>query len=77
MMLWITFWVTLSYSVSSFYFIPSGLKIISHGNPDNNLESPCSMIIEQWTVKDVEENAHGLSKVIAVAFAWRDRSKTR
>jgi hypothetical protein len=25
-----------------FYFVVSGLKIIGHGNPDNNLESPCS-----------------------------------
>jgi hypothetical protein len=24
-----------------FYLIVSGLKIIGHGNPDNNLESPC------------------------------------
>jgi hypothetical protein len=24
-----------------FYFVVSGLKIIGHGNPDNNLESPC------------------------------------
>jgi hypothetical protein len=24
-----------------FYFLISGLKIIGHGNPDNNLESPC------------------------------------
>jgi hypothetical protein len=24
-----------------FYFIISGLKITGHGNPDNNLESPC------------------------------------
>jgi len=23
-----------------FYFVVSGLKIIGHGNPDNNLESP-------------------------------------
>jgi hypothetical protein len=23
------------------YFVPSGLKIIGHGNPDNNLESLC------------------------------------
>jgi hypothetical protein len=27
-----------------FYFI-SGLKIISHGNPDNNLESPCVFLL--------------------------------
>jgi len=24
-----------------FYFVVSGLKIIGHGNPDNNLESSC------------------------------------
>jgi hypothetical protein len=24
-----------------FYFVISGLKIIGHGNPDSNLESPC------------------------------------
>jgi hypothetical protein len=24
-----------------FYFAVSGLNIIGHGNPDNNLESPC------------------------------------
>jgi len=24
-----------------FYFVISDLKIIGHGNPDNNLESPC------------------------------------
>jgi hypothetical protein len=30
-------WFTLSYSVCS--FVISGLKIIGHGNPDNNLES--------------------------------------
>jgi hypothetical protein len=24
-----------------FYFVTSGLKIIDHGNPDNNLESHC------------------------------------
>jgi hypothetical protein len=24
-----------------FYFVISGLKIIGHENPDNNLESPC------------------------------------
>jgi hypothetical protein len=34
-----TFWVTFSYSVSSFIF-PS-LRITGHGNPDNNLESLC------------------------------------
>jgi hypothetical protein len=27
-----------------FYFAVSGLKIIGHGNPDNNLESPCTAI---------------------------------
>jgi hypothetical protein len=26
-----------------FYFVVSGLKIIGHGNPDNNLESPCML----------------------------------
>jgi hypothetical protein len=26
---------------SQFYFVVSGLKIIGHGNPDNNLESLC------------------------------------
>jgi hypothetical protein len=24
-----------------FYFVPSGLKIVRHGNTNNNLESPC------------------------------------
>jgi hypothetical protein len=24
-----------------FYFVVSGLKIVGHGNPDNNLESSC------------------------------------
>jgi hypothetical protein len=27
--------------LQQFYFIISGLKIIGHGNPDNNSESPC------------------------------------
>jgi hypothetical protein len=36
-----TFWVTLSYSISIFFIIISDLKIIGHGNPDNNLESLC------------------------------------
>jgi hypothetical protein len=31
-----------------FYFVISGLKIIGHGNPDNNLESPC--ILEEAMV---------------------------
>jgi hypothetical protein len=31
----------LSYFVSSFYFAVSGLKIVGHGNADNNLESLC------------------------------------
>jgi hypothetical protein len=26
---------------AQFYFVISGLKIIGHGNPDNNLESHC------------------------------------
>jgi hypothetical protein len=34
-----TFWITLSYSVSS--FILFSLKIIAHGIHDNNLESLC------------------------------------
>jgi hypothetical protein len=29
-----------------FYFVFSGLKIIGHGNPDNNLES-------SWTYADI------------------------
>jgi hypothetical protein len=29
-----------------FYFVVSGLKIIVHGNPDNNLESNCIHVIE-------------------------------
>jgi hypothetical protein len=28
-----------------FYFILPGLKIIGHGNPNNNLESPCIILI--------------------------------
>jgi hypothetical protein len=28
-------------NVRNFFFVLSGLKIISHGNPNNNLESPC------------------------------------
>jgi len=28
-----------------FYSVVSGLKIIGHGNPDNNLESPCILIV--------------------------------
>jgi hypothetical protein len=35
----VTFWIALSYSVRS--FVISGLKIIRHGKPDNNLASPC------------------------------------
>jgi hypothetical protein len=34
---------SLSYTFiyrKQFYFVVSGLKIIGHGNPDNNLESP-------------------------------------
>jgi hypothetical protein len=27
-----------------FYFVVSGLKILGHGNPDNNLESLCICI---------------------------------
>jgi hypothetical protein len=27
--------------LNRFYFIVSGLKILGHGNPDNNLESYC------------------------------------
>jgi hypothetical protein len=27
-----------------FYFVVPGLKFIGHGNPDNNLESPCIMV---------------------------------
>jgi hypothetical protein len=27
-----------------FYFLPSDSEIIDHGNPDNNLESPCSTV---------------------------------
>jgi hypothetical protein len=30
-----------SYSLSSFYFVVSGLKIIGHRNADSNLESHC------------------------------------
>jgi hypothetical protein len=33
--------------LKQFYFFMPGLKIISHGNPDNNLESPC---IYGWLV---------------------------
>jgi hypothetical protein len=36
-----TFWVTLSYSVSSSFLYFSSLKIIGHGDPYNSLESPC------------------------------------
>jgi hypothetical protein len=32
---------SLSGHVSSFISVVSGLKIIGHGNPDNNLESRC------------------------------------
>jgi hypothetical protein len=31
----------LSFHVKMFYFVVSGLKIIGHGNPTNNLESYC------------------------------------
>jgi hypothetical protein len=34
--------VTLSYSINSFVFIFSGLKITGHGNPNSNLESHCT-----------------------------------
>jgi hypothetical protein len=34
----------LSYSVKRFYFAVSGLKIIGHGNPDNNLKSHCILV---------------------------------
>jgi hypothetical protein len=32
-----------------FYFVVSGLKIIGHGNPDNNLESPCTSLAKGGT----------------------------
>jgi hypothetical protein len=32
-----------------FYFVVSGLKIIGHGNPDNNLETPCIITVTATT----------------------------
>jgi hypothetical protein len=32
---------------SHFYFVVSCLKIIGHGNPDNNLESHCTFILKK------------------------------
>jgi hypothetical protein len=40
-----TFWVAFPYSVSSFIFFFSDLKIIGHGNSDNNLESLCRTMV--------------------------------
>jgi hypothetical protein len=40
--------ILLSYTFifhKQFYFVVSGLKIIGHGNPDNNLESPCILYV--------------------------------
>jgi hypothetical protein len=38
-----TFWVTLSFFRKQFYNIFPSMKIIIHGNPDNNLESLCTI----------------------------------
>jgi hypothetical protein len=42
-----TFWITLSYSVAVLFFA-SGMKIIGHGNTDNNLESHCTLITGKY-----------------------------
>jgi hypothetical protein len=35
-----------------FYFVTCGLKIIGHGNPDNNLESLCIYLVS-FNVKEI------------------------
>jgi hypothetical protein len=34
-----------SRGTKQFYFVLSGLKIIGHGNPDINLESPSTILV--------------------------------
>lgn len=38
------FSVTFSYFISSFFFLISGLKTMSHGNRDQNVDSSCIVL---------------------------------
>jgi hypothetical protein len=53
--------ITKQLQLARLFFVVSGLKIIGHGNPDNNLESTCILVTVYWDVmqcSSVEKYQH-------------------